>query len=276
VAEEIRALSAQYAADPSSLVFLRLGEVLRAHGQTDSALKVVLQGLSRYPHLPEAHDLHARILVDQRDFAGAFDEWDMVLRLVPHHVGAHKGIGFLYYRAGEMDRALYHLRAAAELDPEDAGLHAAVERVAGGEEIWETPMPEAPTDQAPHRPAADRRVDNPFADLPGGSDGLLLADQNGLPLGGGSRTLEGEDVSEQAAAALASIAREAARAARLLAMGEWSHLSVECADVSACILNPTADSTLLAVIDAGTPGGQLAFVADRAAKSARAWLERQR
>jgi len=276
VTEEIRALSAQYAADPSSLVFLRLGEVLRAGGHTDAALKVVLQGLSRYPHLPEAHDLHARILVDRRDFAGAFDEWDMVLRLVPHHVGAHKGIGFLYYRAGELDRALYHLRAAAELDPEDAGLHAAVERVAGGEEIWDTPMPEAPLERAPLRTEAERSADLPFGELPGGSDGLLLSDQNGLPLGGGIRTLAGNDVSEQAAAALAGVAREAARAARLLAMGEWSHLSVECADVSACILNPTADSTLLAVIDAGTPGGQLAFVADRAAKSARTWLGRQR
>jgi tetratricopeptide (TPR) repeat protein len=276
VTEEIRALSAQYAGDPSSLVFLRLGEVLRSRGQTDAALKVVLQGLSRYPHLPEAHDLHARILVDRRDFAGAFDEWDMVLRLVPHHVGAHKGIGFLYYRAGELDRALYHLRAAAELDPEDAGLHAAVERVAGGGEIWDTPMPEAPVDRAPLRAVVEQGSDLPFAELPGGSDGLLLSDKHGLPLGGGIRTVEGNDASEQAAAALVGIAREAARAARLLAMGEWSHLSVECADVSACILNPTADSTLLAVIDAGTPGGQLAFVADRAAKSARAWLERQR
>ncbi|MDH4348786.1 MAG: roadblock/LC7 domain-containing protein, partial [Gemmatimonadota bacterium] len=141
---------------------------------------------------------------------------------------------------------------------------------------WDTPMPEAPVDRAPLPTAADHGTDPPFADLAGGSDGLLLVDQHGLRLGGGVRTLEGRDVSEQAAAALAGIAREASRAARLLAMGEWSHLSVECADVSACILNPTVDSTLLAVIDAGTPGGQLAFAADRAAKSARAWLERQR
>jgi tetratricopeptide (TPR) repeat protein len=276
VTEEIRQLSAQYAADPSSLVFLRLGEALRVNGQTDPALKLILQGLSRYPHLPEAHDLYARILVDRRDFAGAFDEWDMVLRLVPHHVGAHKGIGFLYYRAGEMDRALYHLRAAAELDPEDQSLRAAVERVAGGEEIWDTPMPEAPPERSPLPSAVEPTRDLPFADLPAEADRLLLVDQNGLSLGGGIRGRDGKDVSEETAASLASISREASRAARLLAMGEWSHLSVECADASACILNPTADSTLLALIDAGTPGGQLAFVADRAAKSARAWMERQR
>jgi tetratricopeptide (TPR) repeat protein len=276
VTEEIRQLSAQYAADPSSLVFLRLGEALRVNGQTDSALKLILQGLSRYPHLPEAHDLYARILVDRRDFAGAFDEWDMVLRLVPHHVGAHKGIGFLYYRAGELDRALYHLRAAAELDPADHSLRAAVERVAGGGEIWDTPMPEAPPERSPPPPAANAVRDLPFIELAGGTDGLLLVDLNGLPLGGAIQGRDGVDVSEPVAASLAGISREAARAARLLRMGEWSHLSVECADASACVLNPTTDSTLLAVIDGATPGGQLAFVADRAAKSARAWLERQR
>ncbi|HMV33599.1 MAG TPA: hypothetical protein PKA50_15880, partial [Gemmatimonadales bacterium] len=89
--EDIRALSAQYAADPSSLVFLRLGEGLRHRGQLDAALKVALAGLNRYPHLPDAHDLYARILADRRDYASAFDEWDTVLRLAPHHVGAHKG-----------------------------------------------------------------------------------------------------------------------------------------------------------------------------------------
>ncbi len=145
--EDIRALSAQYAADPASLVFLRLGEALRQRRQLDAAIKIAIQGLSRYPHLPDAHDLYARILADRHDYASAFDEWDMVLRLAPDHLGAHKGIGFLYYRAGEPEHALYHLRLAAERDPDDAGLHAAVERVAGGQEIWDAPMPEAPVER---------------------------------------------------------------------------------------------------------------------------------
>ena len=71
--EDIRALSAQYAADPTSLVFLRLGEALRLRGQLDAGLKVAVSGLSRYSHLPDAHDLYARILADRQDFATAFD-----------------------------------------------------------------------------------------------------------------------------------------------------------------------------------------------------------
>ncbi len=142
--EDIRSLSAQYAADPSSLIFLRLAEALRQRAQLDAATRVALAGLSRYPHLPDAHDLYARILADARDFATAFDEWDTAIRLAPNHVGAHKGIGFLYHRAGEPEYALYHLRMAAHLDPHDEGLRKAVERVAGGREVWNRPMPDAP------------------------------------------------------------------------------------------------------------------------------------
>jgi hypothetical protein len=82
VIEDIRALTAQLAADPTSLVFLRLGEALRGRGQLEAA-QGGMTGLSHYPHLPDAHDLYARILADRQDCANAFDEWDMVLRIAP-------------------------------------------------------------------------------------------------------------------------------------------------------------------------------------------------
>ena len=274
--EDIRTLSAQYAADPSSLVFLRLGEALRHRHQLDAALKVALAGLSRYPHLPDAHDLYARILTDRHDFATAFDEWDTVLRLTPHHVGAHKGIGFLYYRAGEPEHALYHLRLAAQLDPEDTGLRTAVERVAGGREIWESPIPETPPAREAEARAATVTAGDPFSGLDGARDRLLLVDQDGLRLGGGLARPDGHDVSDEASAILAGTTREAGRAARLLELGEWTHLTLEGAEIGACILNPTGDTSLLAVMDAGLPAGQLAFFAERAAKAARTWLERVR
>ena len=274
--EDIRALSAQYAADPSSLVFLRLAEALRRRRQLDSALKIALQGLSRYPHLPEAHDLYARILTDKHDYANAFDEWDTVLRLSPDHLGAHKGIGFLYYRAGEPDHALYHLRLAAELDPDDAGLRAAVERVAGGEEIWEAPVPEAPPEREEEARAVTVAAGDPFAGLEGAEERLLLVDQDGFRLGGGLLSGQGIDVSEPAGALLAATTREAIRAARMLELGEWGHLTVEAAGVGICLLRPTHDTSLLCTMDAGLPAGQLSFFAERAAKAARAWLERVR
>ena len=275
--EDIRALSAQYAADPSSLVFLRLGEALRQRHQLDAAVKVALQGLSRYPHLPEAHDLYARILADQHDFANAFDEWDTVLRLAPEHLGAHKGIGFLYYRAGEPEQALYHLRLAAQLDPGDQGLIAAVERVAGGGEIWEAPLPPPPpVEEQEEARTAVVTAGDPFSTFEGAGERLLLVDQDGFRLGGALLSSAGVDVSEGSAAVLASTSREATRAARMLELGEWGHLTIEAGGISLCLLRPTADTTLLSTMDADLPAGQLSFFADRAAKAARLWLERIR
>ncbi len=274
--EDIRALSAQYAADPASLVFLRLAEALRQRRQLDAALKVALQGLNRYPHLPDAHDLYARILADRHDYAAAFDEWDMVLRLAPDHLGAHKGIGFLYYRAGEPEHALYHLRLAAEQDPSDAGLHAAVERVAGGREIWDAPAPEPPADRVEEARASTIAAGDPFHGVEGADGRVVLVDQDGFRLGGSLTAPDGREVSDEAGAALADTSREATRAARLLELGEWSHLTIEGAETSMCLLRPTPDSSLMAVMDAGLPAGQLAFFAERASRAARGWLERAR
>src|SRR6266581_519977 len=74
--DEIKTLSSQLAQDPDSLVFLRLGELLRHKGQLDTAHRVALTGLERHPHIPDAHDLYARILADKHDYERAFDEWD--------------------------------------------------------------------------------------------------------------------------------------------------------------------------------------------------------
>jgi hypothetical protein len=58
--DDIRAMTAELAADPASLVFLDLAEALRRRGQLDAAQKVTRTGLARYPELAAAHDpLHA-------------------------------------------------------------------------------------------------------------------------------------------------------------------------------------------------------------------------
>jgi tetratricopeptide (TPR) repeat protein len=275
VTDDIRALSAQLAGDPSSLAFLRLGEALRQRGQLDAALKVAVSGLGRYQHLPDAHDLYARILADKLDYAGAFDEWDTVLRLAPHHIGANKGIGYLYYRAGELESALYHLRFAAELDPQDSGLRAAVERVAGGREIWDQPFTESTTAPVP-AVRQDASGGDPLAPMEGARERLLLVDQQGLRLGGGLTSDGGVDVSEEAAAALATCSYEASRAVDLLELGDWTHLTIEGRELGVCLVRPTPDTSLLAAMSAGLPAGQLTLFADRAAKAARVWLERHR
>jgi len=64
-ADDIRALTAQLARDPSSLVFLPLAETLRRRGQLESALTVAQQGAARFPEMAGAWDLVARIRSDR-------------------------------------------------------------------------------------------------------------------------------------------------------------------------------------------------------------------
>src|SRR5438874_988437 len=132
MADEVKTLSSQLAQDPDSLVFLRLGELLRQKGQFDAAHRVALTGLERHPHLADAHDLYARILADKRDYERAFDEWDMTLRIAPSHVGALKGLAFLYFKVGDVGQALAHLETARQHAPDDPGVAQALALAQGG------------------------------------------------------------------------------------------------------------------------------------------------
>src|SRR5712664_3123295 len=173
MADDIRALSAQLAQDPQSLVFLRLGEALRRKGQLDAATRVAMNGLERHPHLADAHDLYARILTDKREYERAFDEWDMAVRIAPNHTGAMKGLAFLYFKVGDLAQAESHLKAAKKVTPDDFTIEQALAMVRGGAEPA-PPVPVAPPpapDEAVAKPLAESRV---FAGLEGAEEGLLL------------------------------------------------------------------------------------------------------
>lgn len=269
MADDIRALTAELAADPTSLVFLELGEALRRDGRLEAAAKAALQGLGRYAELPAAHDLYARILADQGDFERAFDEWDITLRLDPAHPGAHKGIGFLYFTAQDFPRALEHLEYARTALPDDASLEPAVRRVRAA-------MARPPVSAPASGSSAALQAPEPgpaFATLPGGSSGLLLVDAAGRRLDGRLRTPARVDVSDEVSAELAGVSREASRAARLLELGEWESLAVETERANYVLVPPTGDTLLLVAREASQPMGRVALTAVRAARAAREWLE---
>ena len=295
MSDDVRRMTAELAADPTSLVFLRLGEALRQAGRLEPAAKVALQGLARYPNLPEAHDLYARVLVDHQDLEGAFDEWDMTLRLDPTHGGAHKGLAFLFWKAGDLQSALRHLNAAAKDLPGDAQVESALTKVqaklAEGEAKPVEPGPEPVVQAEPERevtlvgsPNIRFEVDNapePASPVPTpgvasddilSDDGLLLVDAAGLRLLG-TLARAGEGLADQVAAELAGVSREATRATRLLNLGEWRSIAVETAAANFFLAPPTSETLLLIMRDSSMPMGRVAIGTGRAIEAVRKWLE---
>jgi tetratricopeptide (TPR) repeat protein len=285
MADDIRGLSAQLAQDPQSLVFLRLGEALRRKGQLDAALRVAMNGLERHPHLADAHDLLARILTDKHDYERAFDEWDMAVRIAPHHTGALKGLAFLYFKVGDVAQAEAHLEQARNVEPDDPSIDQAIvmmrkgaappspEPSAASSAAPSPPPPSPSAAQAPSVGALDEsRV---FAGLEGAHEGLLLIDGAGRVLGGALRDKAGSDVTDRVAAYLAGVSQEAARTAKLLGLGAWNGLSAEGQHGNVHLAHPTPEALLLVVRERGMPLGRLAILAQRASTMARRWLEQQ-
>ncbi len=278
--DEIKTLSSQLAQDPDSLVFLRLGELLRQKGHVDTAHRVAVTGLERHPHLPDAHDLFARILADKHDYERAFDEWDMALRIAPDHVGALKGLAFLYFKVGDVQQAAAHLEAAQRAAPNDPGVAQALAMARGGGtgEMGAAAAggraKDSLTESEPIAPAAqpleEARV---FAGLEGAQEGLLLLDPSGRVLGGALKDPSGGDVTDAVAAYLAGVSQEAARTVKLLGLGKWTGLAAEGHLGHVHLAPPTGDALLLVVRDRGVPMGRLAIIAQRAALAARRWLE---
>ena len=279
MADDVRALSAQLAQDPQSLVFLRLAEALRRKGLLDAALRVALNGLERHPHLADAHDLYARVLTDKHDYERAFDEWDMALRIAPNHTGALKGLAFLYFKVGDLQQAEAHLDLAKRVEPDDPSIAQAVEMVRGGAS---PPSPTATTAVSSPRASSTAAVPEPaldesrvFAGLEGAQEGLVLLDAAGRVLGGALRNPAGSDVTDAVAAYLAGVSQEAARTAKLLGLGAWSGLSAEGKHGNVHLSQPSKEALLLVVRDRGVPLGRLAILAQRATAMAKRWLEKQ-
>ena len=300
MSDDIRMLTARVAEEPTSLAFLELAEALRRRGQLDAAGKVARGGLIRYPGLADAHDLMARILSDQGDFAGAFDAWADALRLDPMRTRALKGIAFLYFQAGDAAAAIEHLQRAAEVDPDDISIAQALARVRRGSRA----MPSAPAPVEEEMPApapvpaaveqrsaqAERAAAQPqpvtagslpamdeagaaFAAIDGGRS-VVLVDANGLLLAGSLTTPDGAENGDRVAAELAGVSREASRAGRLLGLGQWHSITLECPDAHFVLVQPTTDTILLAAREPSLPIARVVLVAERAAREAKTWLER--
>ena len=254
---DIAAMQRTLERDPGSLVFLSLGEAHRRQGELDPALTVAERGVSWYPEMAGAWDLLARIRSDRGEGDLAFEAWTTVLRLDPEHGGAHKGMAFLAFRAGELDRSLRYLRRAIELAPDDTGLQQVFERVGREADL--------------QRVEAVQRV-SPLA-APRWNGCALLTDVQGELLEGSLRGTAGLLPMDAVTPALGGLSRDAERTTRLLGLGPWQRISLGGEALSLEIRSPTIDSLLVITRPAEVAPDDLEMEANRLAADMRHWLE---
>ena len=285
MADDVRRWSDELARDPASLVFLPLGETLRRQGQLDLALKIATRGLERHSHNPDAHDLLARIAVDRGELQRAFDEWDMVLRLTPEHIGALKGMAFVRFQQGNTPEAEQYLQRAAEKNGGgDAEVAAALANMRGAGRGRRDAGPGkggAPENGAQPASRIPRPAPNDsralFADILGEHEQTaLLLDDQGLVLAGIYIDGSGNDVGDEVGAELSGVTDSARRATRHLDIGEWRAIILE-TEVAVVTMAPsTADGLLVVAASKATPLGLVRRVLDRCLERARKWLEAAR
>lgn len=274
MADEVRLWSDELARDPSSLVFLPLAETLRRQGQLDLARRVAIRGLERHPQNPDAHDQLARIQADRGDLQAAFDEWEMVLRLVPGHTGAIKGMAFIRFQQGRLDEAEQLLLQAGGQDG-DADLSAAIDTVrrSSGTRISQVALS---SDLPPDLAADPRQL---FADLLSSDQSAMMLDHAGLVLAGAYYAADGRDVAQEVGASLSGVSDEALRATKHLALGTWRSILFE-TEAAVVSLSPTpaaghgpAEGGLIVVAASpATPLGLLRRLLDRSVARAALWL----
>jgi predicted regulator of Ras-like GTPase activity (Roadblock/LC7/MglB family) len=272
MADEIRRLSDELARDPASRVFLQLGEALRKSEQLDLALKVALRGLERHPHDADAHDLLARIAVDRGELERAFDEWDMVRRIAPNHLGARKGMGYVLFKQARYSEAFTYLSEASALDADDETVATALAmvNVKLRDAAHSTEAPAAAAEHAvPSSPAHAHLFSDVTAD---GDHTALLLDATGLVMAGTYVTADGRDVAQEVGAELSGVSDEAQRAMRHLGLGDWTSLTVE-TDAAVVAMAPMREEALVLVAASkATPLGLVHRVLDRCVERAGSWL----
>jgi predicted regulator of Ras-like GTPase activity (Roadblock/LC7/MglB family) len=276
MADEIRRLSEELARDPASPVYLQLGEALRKGGELDLALKVALRGLERHPHDADSHDLLARIAVDRGELERAFDEWDMVRRIAPAHLGARKGMGYVLFKQGRFAEAQTYLSEASELDGDDETVATALAMVRVKLRGDRGDRGDQGAGTAPSRPVEPVDPVDPlglFSDLTAdGEHTALLLDATGLVMAGTYLTQDGRDVAQEIGAELSGISDEARRAMRHLGLGDWSSLTVE-TDAAVVAMAPMRDdAVVLVAASKAMPLGLVHRVLERCVARAGGWL----
>lgn len=273
--DDIRTMSEQLAADPSSLVFLPLGEALLARGELAHAARVARRGADRHGGRPDALDLIARVALAQGDASGAETAWTNALAVAPEFGAAHRGLGFLRYQQERFAEAEQHLGTARRASPNDPALEAAWRALQSAQTEFRASAalasiaPEVAAASAPSGAAGAAAL---FDSVLGDSAQVaLLLDRDGLVVAGRYETADGTDLGAVIGAHLSGVSDEAARAMRHFGLGAWTRIGLE-SEAATIVMAPAAEGVTLVAAPRAVPLGFVRRTLDQCAVRARQWL----
>jgi hypothetical protein len=108
----IEELRRRVLADPASIAFAALAEEFRRVGRYEEAIETCRTGLQRHPAYLSARVTLGRALIETRDYEGAREQLETVLRSAPENLAAIRGIA-------QIDE---HLSHSTEMDPHIADM----------------------------------------------------------------------------------------------------------------------------------------------------------
>ena len=118
-ASRIDDLRRRVEADPASIAFAQLAEEYRRSGQTEEAVRVCREGLTRHPGYLSARVTLGRALLDLGQLDDAREELQFVAGEAPENLAAVRGLAEILHREGDLPQALEYYRRALALARHD-------------------------------------------------------------------------------------------------------------------------------------------------------------
>jgi len=115
--------------DPASIAFAQLAEEYRRSGQTEEAVRVSREGLTRHPGYLSARVTLGRALLDLGQLLGARDELEFVVAEAPENLAAVRGLAEIAHREGQTTEALTYYQRALALARHDPEIEEIVQQL---------------------------------------------------------------------------------------------------------------------------------------------------
>ncbi len=115
--------------DPASIAFAQLAEEYRRAGQTEEAVRVSREGLTRHPGYLSARVTLGRALLDLGQLNDARTELQFVATEAPENLAAVRGLAEIFHREGDAVAALEYFQRALALARHDPELEEIVQQL---------------------------------------------------------------------------------------------------------------------------------------------------